>query len=580
MNPVQYTSRTFATIMADINSDPLLADKPEFFKRLIAGVGDVISMWVNAAANEAYLPTAFTRRAVKDLCALIDYQLAQAIPAFGTLIFECLGTLTTASFTAAELAAKTRGTIGASSLRFESRAAGALAVDTATVNLTTSPPSGNAVLVARSFITGEKCRVSGAGLPTGLVAATDYWVIRVDATHVKFAASQAAAYAGTNLTVSGGSGVMTITLKSFLATVYNQELKSAIIVGQGDLITPWLEFDLRDTGVLKDTLTVTINSDSWTRVDSLAFSIASDRHFVLNYRSNGSAFIMFGDGVYGAIPAAFDVIVQYAIGGGVAGNVSAASINIYAGTNSTNITGCSNPVAMGGGSDEESIETARRVAPGLLKARDRFITQADGEALVLAYGGISLVSITSNFYGVLTCRVIGIAIGGGDVGSTLRAAVQQYLIDRSVLGSIDVRFVACTLTTTAVTSAAKMRSGYLWATALPYFRLAWKLFLSEAGAEILTAYLTSLSAAVLRINAIFTETFTTTDAKIIQILDSFAVVGARTFGETIQESDAFSFIQGAVPDIDYMTISAPSFPIILASDAITTIGALTLTEIT
>ena len=50
-NPISYTSRTFESILQDINDDDELIDKPNWFKRLIAGVGDVVSMWNNAAAN-------------------------------------------------------------------------------------------------------------------------------------------------------------------------------------------------------------------------------------------------------------------------------------------------------------------------------------------------------------------------------------------------------------------------------------------------------------------------------------------------------------------------------------------------
>ena len=86
-NPIQYTSRTFQTILSDINSDKELADKPEWFKRLIAGVGDVMSMCLDAQANNSYLETAFTRDAVKKLCQLIGYKLAVHTTSTGKLKF-------------------------------------------------------------------------------------------------------------------------------------------------------------------------------------------------------------------------------------------------------------------------------------------------------------------------------------------------------------------------------------------------------------------------------------------------------------------------------------------------------------
>ncbi len=87
-NPIQYTSRTFLTILADINSDPELADKPEWFKRIIAGVGDMLSMINNGAANNCFLRTAFTRQAVEELCYLIDYAIPDAATASGEVVFN------------------------------------------------------------------------------------------------------------------------------------------------------------------------------------------------------------------------------------------------------------------------------------------------------------------------------------------------------------------------------------------------------------------------------------------------------------------------------------------------------------
>ena len=86
-NPIQYTSRTFQTIVADIKSDKEVADKPEWFKRMIAGVGDVFSMCLDAQANNTYLETAFTRDAVKKLCGLIGYTLGVQTTSNGKLKF-------------------------------------------------------------------------------------------------------------------------------------------------------------------------------------------------------------------------------------------------------------------------------------------------------------------------------------------------------------------------------------------------------------------------------------------------------------------------------------------------------------
>ena len=582
-NPIKYTSRTFNTALADINADPELADKPNWWKRVMAGILDVLSMINNGAANNAYLRTAFTRQAVKDLCNLIGYDLAPQITSSGTLLFYFPANVTY-PFTvlAKDLVATTRGSITAAAKRFESRSPATFVAVTDTSNLTANPPSGNAVVVTRAFTTGEKVRLTTAGsLPTGLALATDYYVIAVDATHVKFATTAANAYAGMAMTISGGSGVMTLRLYSGIVTAYQQLLKAEFSAGTSDGITPWQEYAFPDLNVLRDTLVVKVNSVPFTRVDNMALSGATDKVYQLVYNTDQSSLIRFGNGTYGEIPGAFEIMVTYAIGGGADSNVSVlGSINVYAGSDA-NVSGVSNPIAFTGGADPVDIQTAKEIAPGTLKTRDRFITIEDGESLILAYGGITQTHVIPNVYGTLSCQVVGIATGGGNPSAPLKAAIQAYLISRSILDSMDVRFTDAVITAQAVTSVAKMLPGYSWTIVQPYFRLAWKLILSEAGKEISTGYLANgIAYAVSRINAIFGESFSVPDyAQVAKLIGALPIFGPRNFGETVQLSDVTTFIQSYTDGIDYMTVALPSFPITLADDEITTYGTLNLSEI-
>ena len=85
--PIKYTSRDFWSITNDINSDAELVDKPDWFKRIWAGVGDELAMNEDAIANQAYLRTAFTTSAVRDLLKQIDYELTAHTTSSGTLLF-------------------------------------------------------------------------------------------------------------------------------------------------------------------------------------------------------------------------------------------------------------------------------------------------------------------------------------------------------------------------------------------------------------------------------------------------------------------------------------------------------------
>lgn len=77
-------------------------------------------------------------------------------------------------------------------------------------------PASDTLAVASNadkWLTGMKVRVSSSGtLPTGLVAATDYYVIRFTATSIKLATSLANALAGTAIDITAaGSGTHTVT---------------------------------------------------------------------------------------------------------------------------------------------------------------------------------------------------------------------------------------------------------------------------------------------------------------------------------------------------------------------------------
>jgi hypothetical protein len=583
MNPIKYASRTYQTILNDINNVDALADKPDFFKKMVAGVGDVCSMINNAEANNHYLGTAFTRDAVKEECRLIGYEMPEQTTSIGTMLFYFPYTVSFPLTVSAEnLAATTRGTMAISAKRFESRTQMIFPLVTEVVNLTANPIANNAALVARDFLTGEKVRVISSGsLPTGLSNSRDYYIIRVDATHVQFALTVSDAFSGIPVAISDGSGNMTITLFSGRVTAYQQEAKTNIKIGTSDGITPWQTFDLPDFNVLSDTVVITVNGAQWSVVDTLALSKGYEANYQLLYKTDGTCYIRFGNGTNGAIPGNFDILATYAKGGGSDSVISALNtISVYAGSDA-NITGCTNATAFTGGSDPQSIETAKNTAPGTLKNRDRFVTVDDGESIALRYGGISIARVIPNAYGVLSAKVVCIAIGGGNPNTTTKTGLQTYLIERTIFGGMDIRVQDAIITPYNVVSAAKILPGYTFTGVLPFFRLAWKLALSETGQEIVDIYKSSgIAAAVTRINTLFSESFTSDYyTKIQNQLDALYKFGAADFGFTLRADDITAFVRAYVDGVDYFTYSSPTFPIACAADQITTYGTLTLTEI-
>lgn len=585
-NPIKYTSRTYNTIINDINSDNDLADKPEWFKRLIAGVGDMLSMIENASANQSFLRTAFTERAVNDLVELIDYSLTPQTTSSGTCIFYLNSSVSfPVSFTLAELKALSQGTIAISSKKFEARTGETVNSSSGTF---TADDSTDEITVSTNFIyTGHKLRLTTTGtLPGGLNLNTDYFIIYIDSTTLKLATSITNAFAGTAIDItSTGSGTHTWNLYSFTKIMYQQETKSEQVLGSSDGITEWQEFNLPDKLVLRDTLIVRKDSDYFSIVVTMVDSLSTDKDYKLLTKSDNGFSILFGNGTYGEIPANGTVYASYAVGGGSDANILKFNrITTYSG-GSSDITSVTNPTIFTGGADKETIENAKILAPLLLKARDRFVTIEDGEALVLSLGGISLVKINKNVYGVLSVQVVAIATGGGNPNSTKKTEIQTYLTERTLLEEIDVHVDDATLTPQNTTINIKTLPGFNFSDIEDYIELGIKLFWTETGKEIIDKYNSdSLSNTITLINNNLSTSFTeTNDSDEIQkLLDIFETLGSRNFGDELQESDLITLLQAGISGIDYLTVSIPTFPIALDDDEITTIAGATyiINEIT
>jgi hypothetical protein len=136
---------------------------------------------------------------------------------------------------------------------------------------------------------------------------------------------------------------------------------------------------------LIDTLTLTINNISWSKVDNIFDLSPGELGFTAKPDENGLAIITFGNGVFGAIPPANqDVVVTYRVGGGANTNVTSGTITEIIGgtihdTDNIPITTIKvvNAEGASGGQDEESIEEARVNIPRSVRSMDRFVSRED-----------------------------------------------------------------------------------------------------------------------------------------------------------------------------------------------------------
>ena len=148
---------------------------------------------------------------------------------------------------------------------------------------------------------------------------------------------------------------------------------------------------LRSRPILRDSLQLFIQVGDegpqlWHEVPDLFGSGPSDNHYVLN-RTSGE--IRFGDGVNGNVPVAYAgdpggniVAREYRTGGGRRGNVPAAAIStLVTPVPGIDAAAVSNLQAAHSGRDEETLDEAKKRAPGSLRSRDRAVTAEDFEYL-------------------------------------------------------------------------------------------------------------------------------------------------------------------------------------------------------
>jgi len=160
-------------------------------------------------------------------------------------------------------------------------------------------------------------------------------------------------------------------------TVYNE------LIGTADG-TPGQMYQLRQQPVIAESISVIITEPGgdtvWAEVTTFAESTPADRHFVVQRDAQGTATVVFGDGVNGMVPpqntAATPVTINatYRVGGGPTGNLPAGTVFK---SSLSNVRGATNPQAAAGGTPTEDVNRARSLAPRLYRTQERAVTISD-----------------------------------------------------------------------------------------------------------------------------------------------------------------------------------------------------------
>jgi hypothetical protein len=388
---VNYMARDYESLLAamyslvpsklpewkDFNNE---ADFGNVLLELFAHIGDILSYYQDRVANESFLGTARTRRSVIQHLRLIGYKLATAAPAAATLQVTVPGTTNTTVTVNQGDAFSTKSQKTKPAVRFEYAREAPLTINFAAI--APDPVSGKKVFTALPVEEGRLIKSEVLGTSDG--SPNQRFVL---------------AHPGLILRPTSPA----------------QQTSRDIIV-------------LTQLGAVIDT---------WNLQDTLAFSRAGQKDYVVEIDEDDQATVIFGDDSFGAIPASgAQIQATYRVGGGITGNVTAGSIQTIVGAPQLALLGAqvTNPTAATGGADRESIDSSVQHAPAVFRSMKRAVTADDYEALVLSFKGVGKVQAKSTGWNTVTLYVA--PEGGGKVSDTLEANLKAFFEDKRMVSQI------------------------------------------------------------------------------------------------------------------------------------------------
>lgn len=246
------------------------------------------------------------------------------------------------------------------------------------------------------------------------------------------------------------------------------ELIADNVTTYGELIgtssgLPNMFFDLGETPVVDGSIELYIQDgdvfSKWTQVQHLLDYGPNDLVFTTYLNEDDTVTVTFGDGISGVIPTLYSEIrAKYTVGGGSIGNISTDVINTISyvpGLSEAQTTALQadltvNNTSVGiGGSDPETTEEIRAIAPLTLRANNRAVTLQDYADLSLAVSGVGKANATSSIWTSVTIYIApnrsttdtDQAPGLDELGAPtaeydrLKTNVETYLEDKVLIGT-------------------------------------------------------------------------------------------------------------------------------------------------
>jgi hypothetical protein len=176
---------------------------------------------------------------------------------------------------------------------------------------------------------------------------------------------------------------------------------------------------------------------SWQARRDLLSSGPFARDFVVETEQEGTIYLRFGDGVYGARPVPGTLFqATYRIGNGQVGNVGPETIKHIV-SDEELFTSVSNPLAATGGTDPETLDQIRLNAPEAFRGQlKRCVTESDYVTVAESYKDVQ--NAMARIYWTGSWPTVFIYVqrkGGRTITDDYRRELLDYMDDYRLIGS-------------------------------------------------------------------------------------------------------------------------------------------------
>ena len=177
----------------------------------------------------------------------------------------------------------------------------------------------------------------------------------------------------------------------------------------------------------------------WTALEDLLSSDGLQQVYVVEVESDGTAFLRFGDGQYGAAPEVGQSFqATFRIGNGSAGNVGREAL-AHVVTGVPGIVEIRNPIAAGGGVDPETMEHIRQSAPSAFLTQLRAVTEDDYGTMAALDPAIREARGTLRWTGSWYTAFVSLDAAAGDVPAPVLVASTTLRLDLLRMAGVDLQ---------------------------------------------------------------------------------------------------------------------------------------------